>query len=469
MILFSIVLSTITFIVETDPFLTPTGRFALLVLETICIVIFTVEVVLRWLSCPKPLKFPFQFFNAVDIIAVLPFFLELALPSLAGASGLGVVRVVRLVRVVRVFKFSRYSSAIRLFASALAQSLRPLSVLMFLVLIATVMFSSAVYYAEYTEDGCASDGWVTPDGATCWGAAVGDDPAVRMVGGVQVACSCVSRNKFISIGASFWWAIVTMTTVGYGDYSPTTIPGQLVGTLCMLSGIIILALPITVIGTNFSKVLRDLQQEDLLAEIERLAESEDGADRSDLDRVLERYRMLGGLNVLPDSTDELAAEIDADHDGVVTGAELASWRAALLNRSSRRVITPVSASVAASSAASATAETAPPTAASSMPALLVSPTGSPPSAPPKRIHPSAVGRLSRRTTREDDSALTSATDSSASLAAPARKRDRRPSMAMAGGPTVASNAADIAFMITSLHDMEERLDHKLNLILRLLN
>lgn len=148
-ILLLIVLSTTTFVLETVDSIADGNRDVFFVMESSCMAIFTLEVLLRIFSTPSLCDFAGDLFNWIDIVAVLPYYLELALPGASGASSFGVVRVVRLVRVARVVKISRYSTSVRVFSQAMVSSLRPLSMLFFLVSIGTIMFSSAIYYAEF--------------------------------------------------------------------------------------------------------------------------------------------------------------------------------------------------------------------------------------------------------------------------------------------------------------------------------
>jgi voltage-gated potassium channel Kch len=155
--------------------------------------------------------------NIIDFVSILPFYVELMAGGEA-ASGSSAIRVVRLVRVFRVFKISRYLTWVKIFAEALIQSWQPLAMLVFVMGIATVVFSSALYYAERDM--------LNPK---------------------------TQQANVVSIPDAFWWCIITMTTVGYGDKVPMTAVGKLIAAVTSLCGILVLAVPITVISTNFNE------------------------------------------------------------------------------------------------------------------------------------------------------------------------------------------------------------------------
>ncbi|CAJ0609884.1 unnamed protein product [Cylicocyclus nassatus] len=191
-------------------------------IETTCIIWFTFEFILRLVVTPSRLQFLVGIMNVVDMVAIIPFYLELTLAmfgvdvaSLSDIKGaLLVVRVLRVLRVVRILKLGRYSSGMRTFALTLRSSARQLGMMGMVLSTGVVFFSTLLYFVEKDEV---------------------DTP-------------------FTSIPAAFWWAIVTMTTVGYGDYVPVTIPGKLIASGAIISGVLVLALPITIIVDNFMKV-----------------------------------------------------------------------------------------------------------------------------------------------------------------------------------------------------------------------
>ena len=182
-------------------------------IECFCIAWFTIEYIVRLLSSPRKVKFLYQVLNIIDLIAILPFYITLILHATdANISSLSILRVLRLVRVFRIFKLSRYSKGLKILGYTFMASIRELGLLAFFLVLGIVLFSSVAYYCE----------------------------------------SHVKETKFESIPHSFWWAIVTMTTVGYGDMSPETLCGKLVGSFCVLLGVMVIAFPVPVIVNNFA-------------------------------------------------------------------------------------------------------------------------------------------------------------------------------------------------------------------------
>jgi potassium voltage-gated channel Shaker-related subfamily A protein 10 len=194
----------------TDPFF---------VVESTCIVWFTFELALRFVVCPSKTDFFKNVMNMIDIISIIPYFATLITelvqetePSAQQNTSLAILRVIRLVRVFRIFKLSRHSKGLQILGQTLKASMRELGLLIFFLFIGVILFSSAVYFAEV------------------------DEP----------------ESHFSSIPDGFWWAVVTMTTVGYGDMCPTTPGGKIVGTLCAIAGVLTIALPVPVIVSNFN-------------------------------------------------------------------------------------------------------------------------------------------------------------------------------------------------------------------------
>ncbi|KAM4819774.1 LOW QUALITY PROTEIN: potassium voltage-gated channel subfamily A member 6 [Thomomys bottae] len=213
----------------TDPFF---------LVETLCIVWFTFELLVRFSACPSKPAFFRNVMNIIDLVAIFPYFItlgtELVQQQKQQAGGLGgqngqqamslaILRVIRLVRVFRIFKLSRHSKGLQILGKTLQASMRELGLLIFFLFIGVILFSSAVYFAEADDD----------------------------------------DSLFPSIPDAFWWAVVTMTTVGYGDMYPMTVGGKIVGSLCAIAGVLTIALPVPVIVSNFNYFYhRETEQEE---------------------------------------------------------------------------------------------------------------------------------------------------------------------------------------------------------------
>lgn len=250
----------------------PETRQIFIQIEAVCIYLFTVEFMLRLLTCMalrfdrdmelklnvaavnvheeqtrrnwfiNMIDFLTNIMNLIDLAAILPFYVS----RLAGAdsTGLGFLRVLRLARVFRVFKMGKYSKNVQLVSKVLMNSAPALQLLLFFVVLGMVLFGSMLYFCEQGE-------WMIteayPDGA--W---LRDD----------VTGKTKELSPYESIPSCFWWVIVTMTTVGYGDTYPTSQLGKVVGAVAMLCGVLTLALPITIIGANFANEYARAREEE---------------------------------------------------------------------------------------------------------------------------------------------------------------------------------------------------------------
>ncbi|GMH41953.1 hypothetical protein BSKO_09872 [Bryopsis sp. KO-2023] len=218
-VLVLIILSCVIINLETIPSLESNEQLFKLV-ELVTIVAFTLEYVVKLVTAPDITAFFFNIFNLVDLLAIAPFYLELMFSASDDLSSTRILRAVRLVRIFRVLKLGSKINKIQVVMGAVIESLDMLGMLFFLLMLALVLFSSLVYFAEQGSD----------------------------------------NEDLNSIPRSFWWCIVTLMTVGYGDVVPKSIQGQLVACLAMLSSILIMALPISVIGANFTTQWADFKQ-----------------------------------------------------------------------------------------------------------------------------------------------------------------------------------------------------------------
>jgi potassium voltage-gated channel Shaker-related subfamily A protein len=238
-----IVLSCVAYVVQTMPEYSqgavPAGTAAAFRgVDIFCLLGFTAELGARVWSCPDRVRFLTTPMTWVDILTVAPYYVELVIGS-AGAASSPLLRMLRLFRVFSVFKVSRYLPWVRVVTNAVALSTEPLVMLLCVVLLAMVLFSSAMYFAERGEWREAEGAWLR------WNEAAG----------------AAEKSPFPSIPAAFWWCIVTMTTVGYGDVVPVTVPGRLIAACTALSGILVIAIPVSIISTNFNSEFLKLQRQ----------------------------------------------------------------------------------------------------------------------------------------------------------------------------------------------------------------
>ncbi|KAK5863639.1 hypothetical protein PBY51_000656 [Eleginops maclovinus] len=220
-------------------------------IETACIAWFFFELCVRFLVCPSKREFFNNLMNIIDIISIIPYFVTLFSELLTKPQensgqnmSLAILRIIRLVRVFRIFKLSRHSKGLQILGQTLKASMRELGLLIFFLFIGVILFSSAIYFAEV------------------------DEP----------------NTQFVSIPDGFWWAVVTMTTVGYGDMCPITMGGKMVGTLCAIAGVLTIALPVPVIVSNFNYFYhRETEAEDkvpLADAVEQAIKSESSPNES---------------------------------------------------------------------------------------------------------------------------------------------------------------------------------------------
>uniref|UniRef100_A0A4W4H3Q3 A-type voltage-gated potassium channel KCND1 n=1 Tax=Electrophorus electricus TaxID=8005 RepID=A0A4W4H3Q3_ELEEL len=187
-------------------------------LDTACVMIFTVEYLLRLIAAPSRYKFVKSVMSIIDVVAILPYYIGLVMTDNEDVSGAFVT--LRVFRVFRIFKFSRHSAGLRILGYTLKSCASELGFLLFSLTMAIIIFATVMFYAEKGSN----------------------------------------SSKFTSIPAAFWYTIVTMTTLGYGDMVPKTIMGKIFGSICSLSGVLVIALPVPVIVSNFSRIYHQSQR-----------------------------------------------------------------------------------------------------------------------------------------------------------------------------------------------------------------
>jgi len=181
-------------------------------LEWMFTILFTLEFILRLISIDKPLSYIFSFFGLIDLLAIIPSYLSF---FFVGAQSLLVFRALRLLRVFRIFKLTHFLTEMEFLRAALAASLKKISIFMLSVLSLVIILGSIMYLVE--------------DG----------------------------QNGFESIPDSIYWAIVTITTVGYGDISPVTPLGKFIASIMMFIGYGIIAVPTGIVTSELTLAVRN--------------------------------------------------------------------------------------------------------------------------------------------------------------------------------------------------------------------
>lgn len=211
-LLWAIVISLITIMLESVPDFHDQHGEILHVLEWILTVIFTLEYFLRIWVTEKPRAYVLSFFGIIDFLAVIPTYISL---FVAGSHFLLVIRAIRLLRVFRILKLARYIKGAQLIGAGLNASKEKIFVFLTAVVTTVVIMGTVMYMIEGGENG------------------------------------------FDSIPRSIYWAIVTLTTVGYGDIAPGTTLGQFVAAFIMILGYSIIAVPTGIVGAEMSKAMKD--------------------------------------------------------------------------------------------------------------------------------------------------------------------------------------------------------------------
>ena len=174
-------------------------------------ILFTIEYILRWFSAPNRFRYAFSFFGIVDLLSVLPSYLSLVF---GGVQYLLVIRILRILRVFRVLKLNTYMQQAGFLASALKTSQQKITVFFLSLVLLVTIFGSVVYVVEGPENG------------------------------------------FTSIPISIYWAVVTVTTTGYGDMSPKTPIGQAIASMVMITGYAIIAVPTGIFTAELARNMR---------------------------------------------------------------------------------------------------------------------------------------------------------------------------------------------------------------------
>lgn len=183
----------------------------LLILEWFFTILFSIELILRLLAVKRPLRYLFSFYGIVDLMAILPTYLSL---FVAGTQYFLVVRILRLLRIFRVLKLTTYITESRVIVSALRRSRQKITVFVVAVVTIVAVVGCLMYVVEGEENG------------------------------------------FVDIPTGMYWAVVTLTTVGYGDLSPKTGLGKLLASIVMILGYGIIAVPTGIVTAELTRGIR---------------------------------------------------------------------------------------------------------------------------------------------------------------------------------------------------------------------
>ena len=181
-------------------------------LEWFFTLVFSIEYIVRIIISPDPRRYIFSFLGIVDFLAIIPTYIAITIP---GAQPFIVIRSIRLLRIYRILKLYRFIRAGKKLLLALRQSMRKILIFMMFIMVLVIMLGSIMYVVE--------------DG----------------------------KNGFYSIPLSIYWAVITLTTVGYGDIVPVTNLGKFIATFIMLLGYSIIAIPTGIVSVEISRTLGD--------------------------------------------------------------------------------------------------------------------------------------------------------------------------------------------------------------------
>lgn len=207
-LLWLIVSSVIVVILESIRSFRDDYGEAIYYFEWIFTVLFTVEYLLRLVAVRRPASYVFSFFGVVDLLAIVPGYLSLLVP---GTQYLLIIRILRLLRIFRILKLAEYVSEARVITSALSASSKKISVFLLAIVALVTVIGSLMYVVEG------------------------------------------EANGFTDIPTSIYWAIVTLTTVGYGDLSPKTALGKTLASVVMILGYGIIAVPTGIVTAELTR------------------------------------------------------------------------------------------------------------------------------------------------------------------------------------------------------------------------
>ena len=246
----------------------PVDNPSLAFMEAICISYFTIEYFLRLAGAPGKWDFIKGTMNVIDCLAIIPYYLTLFFvePAVIGpleevgsglteeeeeSSGLGgvgrIMQVFRIARIMRIFKLARRSVGLQSIAHTVRTSWKDLGLLFSLVAMGMLVFGSLQYFVEMDQ----------------------------------------VDTGFTSIPQGMWWAVQTLTSLGYGDFTPQTLLGKMVGSLCAVCGVLVMALPIPIVVDNFADYYSE-QKKIEAKELKKEAQAKQAEVNMEAERVANR-------------------------------------------------------------------------------------------------------------------------------------------------------------------------------------
>ena len=191
------------------------------VIDMVCLAFFTAEYITRLVCAPRKIKFFFSILAIVDLLAILPDYIELLVYSFdpelqKDVTAVQYISILRIVRVLRIFRLIRHVPGLWILVYTLRASVSELMLLVWFLVLGVLVFSSLIYFVD-------------------------------------------DREQFKDIPQGFWWSLITMTTVGYGDMYPTTLIGKVVGSFCAISGVLMIGFTVPALVNNFMLYYRHVQ------------------------------------------------------------------------------------------------------------------------------------------------------------------------------------------------------------------
>jgi voltage-gated potassium channel len=208
-LLWSILISVLVVIIDSVPSINEKLNLEFYYIEWLFTILFSIEYVMRIYVSPKPFRYIFSFWGIIDLLSILPTFASI---FISGYQYLLVVRIFRLLRVFRILKLARFNKEAISLMKALKASMYKISLFLFFVVTIVVLLGTIMYVVESGENG------------------------------------------FTSIPQSIYWAIITITTVGYGDIVPLTVVGKFISSVSMIMGYAIIAVPTGIVTVEMSRV-----------------------------------------------------------------------------------------------------------------------------------------------------------------------------------------------------------------------